>query len=164
MGAQFHPIPPPPKTNELVRYCYRCKTYLNKDMFYNSEWEKRGYKACKKCAREMKKVCYDRQKRNPDFQEKIRNRHLKRIYGITVDQYTEMLYNQNGRCKICGRIKNTDKRKAFMHVDHCHKTGKVRGVLCGQCNSMLGNANDDVSILYKAIEYIKNEGQLTIHL
>jgi len=64
-----------------------------------------------------------------------------------------MLAQQDGKCAICG-TKSTGKRKSF-HVDHCHKTGVVRGLLCGNCNSGIGNLRDDVELLKKSIQYLE---------
>lgn len=63
-----------------------------------------------------------------------------------------MLDMQGGRCAICG-TDNTGKRRCF-HVDHNHDTGKIRGLLCGNCNSGLGNLRDDVGLLNRAIQYL----------
>ena len=61
------------------------------------------------------------------------SQYLKRTYGITVDRYEEMLTEQDGGCFLCGKT-HPERR---LHVDHCHDTGKVRGLLCSNCNSGL---------------------------
>ena len=149
---------------ELVKRCYRCEKYLNRDKYWKTQWNRKGYKMCKLCGKKYASVYYKKNKDSVEYVEGWRERHLKRKYGISIEQYNKMFYEQGGKCKICGCMKNKNKRQYFMNVDHCHETGKVRGILCSKCNIILGGANDDVSILYKAIEYIKNEGQLTIHL
>lgn len=89
-----------------------------------------------------------------------RNRDLKRLYGITLEQYNEMLKNQNNVCAICGeKEKSVDSRtmKLFsLAVDHDHKTGKVRKLLCSVCNKILGLANDNTSLIEKIKQYIIN--------
>ena len=65
-----------------------------------------------------------------------------------------MLEIQGDACAICG-TKDTGNRKAF-HVDHCHDTGKIRGLLCGNCNSGIGNLRDDINLLQRAIEYLQS--------
>ena len=82
--------------------------------------------------------------------EENRNYWLKKKYDITPGRYAELLFWQNGVCAICGGVNKTHT----LSVDHNHKTGKVRGLLCVRCNSLLGNAKDDVSILTKAIAYL----------
>jgi hypothetical protein len=71
-------------------------------------------------------------------------------YGLTKERYEEMLQNQNELCAIC-LLKPTEK----LHVDHDHKTGEVRGLLCGKCNRGIGLFNDDIELLSKSIEYLK---------
>ena len=79
-----------------------------------------------------------------------RQRNYKERYGIEYNTYLEMYQEAKGSCKIC--------RKNFptLCVDHDHKTGKVRGLLCHHCNTMLGLALDDVSTLTNAINYIES--------
>ncbi len=76
---------------------------------------------------------------------------LCKKYNITPEEYDNLIKSQNGNCKICGR-KNTDGRS--LHVDHCHINGKVRGLLCFRCNSLLGSANDSIERLESAIKYL----------
>lgn len=79
------------------------------------------------------------------------DKYLRSVYGITRQQYEEMLQIQNNCCLICGC--------SFEHspplVDHDHGTGKVRGILCSPCNNLLGMAKDKISILNSAIQYLK---------
>jgi hypothetical protein len=72
-------------------------------------------------------------------------------YGITDQQYREMLVEQNGKCAICKKPP-TDRRLA---VDHCHTTGKVRGLLCMKCNTGLGHFEDNLKFLEEAQEYLR---------
>lgn len=75
---------------------------------------------------------------------------LKNTYGITLEEYDAILKTQKGGCAIC-------KVKAkILCVDHCHKTGKVRGLLCQLCNRSIGMMKDDISILESAIVYLKS--------
>jgi hypothetical protein len=80
-----------------------------------------------------------------------REEHLKRRYGITVAQYDEMLANQNNVCWICKR----PPKKKRLSVDHNHKTGKVRGLLCYSCNyRLLPGAHEDPDVLLRAADYL----------
>jgi hypothetical protein len=83
--------------------------------------------------------------------EKKWNAHLQNRYGITNDDYLKLLSNQKGVCKIC-KEKSTRLR---LLVDHNHKTGKVRGLLCERCNSLLGRVNDNSQILENASAYLR---------
>ena len=70
-------------------------------------------------------------------------------YGLQKNEANLLLEKQNNKCAICKNI--SDK----WHIDHCHSTGKVRGILCPQCNLLLGNAKDNINILINAIQYLK---------
>lgn len=98
-----------------------------------------------------------RNQRNPRAKK---NGRLKAEFGITIEQYNAMLERQGGVCAICGepmkKIGEKGKRNHSMYVDHDHKTGKVRGLLCNQCNFGLGQFRDDPILLAKAIEYLNN--------
>ena len=72
-------------------------------------------------------------------------------YELDSDDYYNMVYEQGYRCKICNKI----PKKGY-HIDHDHKTGKVRGLLCLKCNIGLGCFNDDVNLFKKCIDYLKN--------
>lgn len=83
---------------------------------------------------------------------------LKKQYGIGSKEYKEILERQNGVCAICGgkdsTVSPTTKKYRMLPVDHCHKTGKVRGILCSQCNIGIGSFKDDIERLKSAIRYL----------
>lgn len=79
--------------------------------------------------------------------------HLLRDYGLTEDQYQKLWDSQRGLCKICNTELSEAKRRA--HVDHDHITGRVRGILCANCNRGLGAFKDSINLLTIAIEYLK---------
>ena len=80
-----------------------------------------------------------------------RDYHLRHLYGMSLVDFNEKLTAQSGGCAICG---GPPGGKGVFHVDHDHKMGKIRGLLCHSCNLMLGQARDDQSILKLAIEYL----------
>ncbi len=92
-------------------------------------------------------------------------RQLK-VYGLTLEDYQRMLKEQDGKCAICPTQLilldgNEGRNQKRLHVDHDHKTNKVRGLLCPNCNLMLGHAKDDMSILLSAVQYLmKNGGEI----
>lgn len=96
---------------------------------------------CRKCRQ-------DSQRGGP-----IKNANLKRTYGIDLVQYNQLLISQNGCCLICKRHENELAYK--LHVDHCHINGKVRALLCFNCNQGLGNFKDSIGLLISASEYLK---------
>lgn len=79
------------------------------------------------------------------------NRRIQKYIDSGI-QYEEMVKNQNGCCAICGRSEIELNRRLF--VDHCHKTEKLRGLLCCRCNTLLGFGNDNPTIFINAIQYL----------
>ena len=100
-------------------------------------------------------------KKNPHYQrdwwrrdpEYRRNSDYKSKYGITLEDYNKMFEAQNGCCAICGR--NQMLLKTKLAIDHYHSNGKVRGLLCMQCNQALGLLKDNPTILRKAADYLE---------
>jgi hypothetical protein len=92
-------------------------------------------------------------KANPErYRRGARDRHLTKTYGITLDQFDAMLAQQGNRCKACGV--DTPNHKQGWHLDHCHATGAIRGILCHHCNAALGHAQDNIDRLKALIAYV----------
>lgn len=87
----------------------------------------------------------------PEYKQKAHARRIKREFGLTPEQYTSKLTEQNGVCTICHRPCATHRQ---LSVDHNHQTGQVRGLLCVKCNTMLGVADDSVERLLNAVQYL----------
>ncbi len=83
----------------------------------------------------------------------LKNRDLKKNYGITSEVYNAMRMEQDCRCAICG--KHEIENKTRLGVDHCHITKRIRGLLCHSCNLAIGMLKDDVNILTNAIAYLR---------
>jgi hypothetical protein len=109
------------------------------------------------------KKCSNRQRENARKLNVNQGRRERRLakncryyvwekYGLTEEDVATMLENQGGVCAICHRLPNGKS----LAVDHCHTTGKIRGLLCHSCNTSLGHFNDDVVILERAIQYLKS--------
>ncbi len=88
-----------------------------------------------------------------DSPEKCREYLLKSKWGLSLEDYDNMLQKQNGVCAICFEKCRSGRRLA---IDHCHKTGKIRGLLCGECNNGIGKLKDDPDLLRRAIKYLEN--------
>jgi len=88
--------------------------------------------------------------------EKIRDRELKSKFDISLEDYEQLLKEQNNCCAICE--KNQETFSKALAVDHCHTTGKVRGLLCHLCNTALGLFKDDTLLLSKAVVYLEIHG------
>lgn len=87
-------------------------------------------------------------KRNPSARKAVR----LRTYGLTMDQFSLMLEAQKGVCAICQTA--SDRKVIFPVVDHCHASGRVRGILCANCNHGLGKFRDNPTLMLRAVEYL----------
>lgn len=85
--------------------------------------------------------------------EKSWTNNIKRLFGLTVDDYQAMFEKQGGRCAICGKHQTEMGRR--LYVDHNHTTGKVRALLCQHCNTALGFVDDNEGTLQKMIDYLR---------
>lgn len=91
---------------------------------------------------------------NPEKHRRIqRNSQLKRKYGITLEDYEQALAEQGGTCAICNCEPEENKN---LHVDHCHATSRIRGLLCGHCNKGLGLFRDHPDNLERAAAYLRS--------
>lgn len=86
-----------------------------------------------------------------------RNRQLKVSYGITQDDYEKILKKQRGKCAICRLTGSGQAGKNYLCVDHDHKTGKIRGLLCHKCNRGIGLLGDSIKNAVAALSYLKGE-------
>lgn len=120
---------------------------------YQREWRRRNpHKLAEYKQREKEK------ERSPtkEQRERKRNYDLVRCFGISVQQYDELLKQQNGGCAICDRP-NADSRGHRLHVDHDHKTGEIRGLLCASCNKDLIGRRTDPDLFHRAAVYLSSE-------
>ena len=96
---------------------------------------------------------------NANNKRKKKDTHLKRNFGISLEQYDGIFAAQNGKCAICGNTESTLDRRSgepkMLSVDHDHITGKIRGLLCQRCNLILGLFEDSTSNLIMAIKYLE---------
>lgn len=93
----------------------------------------------------------DRYRANPDA---VWARNIKSKFGITPAQYEALLAAQGGRCAVCGASVGAAHQKR-LHVDHDHRTGVIRGLLCGQCNNGIGRFGDNPELLRAAAAYLE---------
>ena len=134
--------------SDLYRTCMTCGERKEITEFYmRNKKTGRRHSACKECDKTRVKA---RHKNNP---ERTRNNDLKRNYGITLQEHTNMFEQQNGLCAICKG--EGDGRWKKLCVDHDHTTGKVRQLLCRNCNMVLGQVGDNIHILRSMIEYLQ---------
>lgn len=129
----------------------------------NVEKSKSRYKTDPEFRRKRCLYLKEYRMKNIDYlKSKEKENHLKHKFKISLDEYNDMLNLQNFKCKICEVILDFNRKK-FVCVDHCHETNIVRGILCRNCNLMLGFSLEDISTLEKGIEYIKKYGKNKIH-
>lgn len=142
----------------MMKVCGGCKAEKPVTEFWIDRTRGRPKSHCKVCTVASTKAWT---KRNPNYEreryQKIktetRERHLIRKYGVTLADYERMLAAQGGVCAICGGAESAEHNRVF-HVDHCHATGAVRGLLCRGCNHILGHVKDDPDTLRSAIAYL----------
>ena len=126
-----------------MKQCNTCGETKPLDRY---EKEKTGYR--NKC-RDCRKI--QRGKRVSRYYSEYEQEYRRmKKYGLTREEYESMYTSQRGACKICGTV--PDKT---LHIDHCHESNVVRGLLCGQCNVGLGMFKDDITLLLEAINYLK---------
>ena len=147
-----------------MKKCSKCKKLKNIQDFHKNSRKSDGLRSeCRVCRNEYRRLFRKENKEQflkyentEEFKNKSFARTLKRDYGISVEEFNSMLSKQGGLCKLC-RKPEQHKTKKKLSVDHCHATGKVRGLLCHKCNVVLGLIKEDVTILNKAIEYLAKE-------
>lgn len=95
-----------------------------------------------------------REKYGETYKEKARNIKYQLSYGIGTKEYNVLFDQQSGRCAICGE-KESHGRSEHLFINHCHKSGKIRGLLCNLCNGGIGKLKDNPNIIENALEYLK---------
>ena len=147
------------------KWCNGCKLPWPEKNFVKSRTSTDGLATqCKSCTSSYMKKRYERDKErinakskewrlaNPERNNRTKYRYkLKSKYGITEEKYKELIQKQNGLCA------NTNCNNLLTDVDHCHKTGIVRGLLCKSCNLTLGFVKDDVDLLQGLINYLNGD-------
>jgi len=124
--------------------CTHCgETDINK--YYVDKDGKRTSSYCKECHKQNGKRRW--------HSKSLLEKRLVNVgkYGLTTEQYTDLVNKQAGKCAICGEAPKTLRG---LHIDHCHSTGKVRGLLCHTCNVGIGALREDPKIFAKALEYL----------
>lgn len=119
-----------------MRVCYKCKLTKRLSSFTKDKTKKYGHGyLCKDCRS---------------------NFRYEKKYGLSLENYLELLARQNGNCKICSKS-HLDCQYKKLDIDHCHKTQKIRGLLCGDCNRAIGLLKDNLVLVTNLAEYLKKE-------
>lgn len=136
----------------IYKCCSKCQLVRTDDHFHEDAKTSDGLQNwCIDCASD-----YGKKRRSRDKREPWRHQLFAK-YGITYEEYEKMLFHQNDMCAICGGRQN-HKNSEHLFIDHCHKTGKVRALLCHKCNLGIGYFGDDCQILERAIRYLRYHG------
>lgn len=138
------------KKSELNK---KCLDYYYKNLEKRKEYSRKYIKENREEINKNNKIRYHEK----GGKEHSRNYHLIRTYGISLEDYNNMFEEQNGKCSIC-KIDNSLLKKDLA-VDHCHKTEKVRSLLCGNCNLGLGSFQDSIEFMEEAIVYLKKHNK-----
>jgi Recombination endonuclease VII len=134
-----------------MKKCYDCKEFKNVDCFWKNKTSSDGLSwYCKSCGKRRNRTYC---KENKDsINKQVRESYRQKKYGISPKEWEVLFNSQNGRCAIC----ETGKLgKNHWHTDHDHQTGRIRGILCSNCNTALGLLKDDITRLEKSIEYLR---------
>ena len=158
-----------------TKRCSKCSNDLPISAFYQRTGSKSRHSACKVCERAMAKDWYERNKdkatakvkawrqQNSDAvkQYRIDNRQkhyrqeLVRKYGVEPTWFDEQMRQQGDSCVCCKREFQLGDKQTSPHVDHCHETKAVRGILCNRCNTVLGLCKDDDKLLSSLARYLR---------
>lgn len=154
----------------MNKTCSKCSSTKSVELFSKDKKKKDGYcSQCKSCQNsdkarnnEVRKQYYERNKSNIllSMRQKYKadpaaakDRDLKKAYGISIEQYNALLKSQQECCAICKQHKSLFKKS--LAVDHCHRSGKVRGLLCTNCNRAVGNLKDSVDLAKNLTSYLE---------
>ena len=134
------------------KVCPRCGEDKPRSEYGNSRSRRDGAEyACRPCTG----AYYKKYRARLDRTQEARRSRLRR-YGITPEQYDEILAFQGDRCAICQTDHPGGPGKYSWNVDHCHETGQVRGLLCLQCNAGIGKLRDSPTLVHAALRYLLN--------
>ena len=133
----------------MLYTCTHCKIDKPEKDYYIRKNRPNGKGRLSECKECMKSRVMNRYNKDPDL---VNDKRAAKLYGITLEQVQEMREQSGGVCGICNREgKHHHKR---LVIDHDHKTGKVRGLICSSCNSMIGWCGEDTQTLQNLIEYL----------
>jgi len=138
----------------MEKICTHCKEAKDLSCFSKAGRKDALRSNCKKCdAIKYKKW---KEKNREDYLKSTSSSGLKIKYGITLKEYDLLLKEQKGCCKICGTTKPGRKDVKRFAVDHCHSTGKIRGLLCMHCNTAIGLLKEDPELFDAAKKYLQH--------
>lgn len=147
-----------------MKTCTRCKQEKLLEEFVFNKRSGNYLNSCRKCKKYYQQNWHSIRKHNTNLQRRLeyqksaeiralcKDRELRKNFGISLSEYEQLLQVQQGKCLGCEKHESELLRK--LAVDHCHKTGKVRGLLCGNCNTALGLVKENIKTLQNMMEYL----------
>lgn len=148
----------------MTKICSKCKIEKHTSEFGKDKTHLDGLKSsCRICYSKKRRETYYKNREKIIVKQKIyrqnhkevaKNNSLRFNYGITLEDYNKMFQEQGGCCLICG--KHQSEFKKSLSVDHCHETGKIRGLLCKDCNFGIAYLKHNIKLLNSAILYLRN--------
>jgi len=145
-----------------MKICSRCGLEKADTDFRTQKGRNLTRSNCKACDTERHKEWRSKNREHLRAYDRSRYRvnedrwehHLRRKYDISSEEYIALLDGQGGGCAIC-ECSGSDNKNERLNVDHCHRSGNVRGLLCWNCNTALGKMNDDAKQLRAAADYLE---------
>ena len=131
-----------------IRYMENKEEHKRKSKEYYEKNKDRVLGACREYSKDRRS--------DPRVLHKISESRVLREYGATLSFISDILDEQKGCCKVCGKSLVVPESKSNYHIDHCHTTGKVRGLLCGNCNLALGLMYDNTLLLRSLLKYLED--------
>jgi hypothetical protein len=153
---------------ENLKQCTCCQELKSLNSFpCVSKTNRKPRSQCKQCCATKQRTVYSNNLEQ--YQNYVKKRRYKykglhkrianlKTFGLTIEDYEEMSHAQNQQCAICGTTQCTSGKR--LAVDHCHETGRIRGLLCMRCNQAIGKLNDNYFLLQQAADYVS--GQISV--
>ncbi|WP_409070557.1 endonuclease domain-containing protein [Burkholderia cenocepacia] len=146
---------PPKPYLDTHKTCTKCRESKSVDEFFRDSKTGNPRPICKACHKAQTRSWQTKNPEKHQASATLRNKiaHARNRFGLTAEEYQARV-KAHKVCEICGNPEPQKRRQGKLSLDHCHKTKKIRGVLCSRCNTMLGYANDDPEVLRSALRYL----------
>ena len=140
---------------DTPRWCHGCQRHLPPGAFSRDKKQRDGlHVSCRECRSASRKAAY-----TPAVALRLQQRHIVRTYSIAPEEFARMVAQQDNQCAICRWDMGTSKDR---HVDHCHRTGRVRALLCSRCNTTIGQTEDDPALLRAMADYLERHAVVEV--